>query len=173
MSFPIVVNPSIQLLSPQAVPPSKLFQLVDQQRDHLRQWLPWVDQTTEEAHSERFLKESHLFNVGGQRLTTFISFQNQLVGAVSLVRIDKHNKLAEIGYWIDREQQGQGIVTRSCQALIRHVFTHKDLNRLEIRMATGNTRSRKIPLKLGFSHELKLRQALRIHDTYHDLEVFA
>ncbi|MBK9162321.1 MAG: GNAT family N-acetyltransferase [Acidobacteria bacterium] len=40
---------------------------------------------------------------------------------------------SEIGYWIDKAEEGQGIITRSTALLIEYAFEELKLNRIEIR----------------------------------------
>jgi ribosomal-protein-serine acetyltransferase len=47
------------------------------------------------------------------------------------------------------------------------------LHRIEIRCATGNTRSAAIPLRLGFTEEGTLHEAEWLYDHWVDLRVFA
>ena len=52
-------------------------------------------------------------------------------------------------------------------------FVERVLHRVEWRCAPGNEPSRAIPRRLGFTHEGTLRQAWRVREELHDLEVWA
>ena len=58
-------------------------------------------------------------------------------------------------------------------ALVGHALTAWKLHRVEIRVATGNARSRAIPERLGFLREGTLREAERHGERFLDLDVFA
>ena len=150
-----------------------VFELIDQQRDYLRQWLPWVDVTRSAADTQAFLLESMHHNSQGTRLTTFITVGDQLAGSLGVVHFNKDHRKCEIGYWLREDFQGRGIMTRACAAFVNHLFRSKDLNRIEILAASGNEKSRAIPLRLGFHSEGVLRQSLLLRGRYLDVELFA
>ena len=149
-----------------------IFEAIDSQRDYLRAWLPWVDPTRSAADTKAYIRESMAHNSSSSRLVTFILLGEQLVGSVSVVKFNRDNRSCEIGYWLHRDFQGRGIMTRSCACLINHLFQTKNLNRIEILVATANTRSQGVPLRLGFQQEGTLRQALLIRHEFHDLHLF-
>ena len=72
-----------------------------------------------------------------------------------------HNRIGkdarEIGYWINVKHLNQGYATEAVRALIRIAFGIEGLSRLEIRCDPENVFSRRIPLRLGFRHEMTLR----------------
>jgi ribosomal-protein-serine acetyltransferase len=68
--------------------------------------------------------------------------------------------------------QGKGLVTKVCRAMVTYAFDHDHLNKGEMLCATGNTRSRAIPERLGFTQEGIIRQAERFLDHSNDLVVY-
>lgn len=63
-------------------------------------------------------------------------------------------------------------MTKACEAMIRYIFEELCLNRIEIRAALTNLKSRAIPERLGFQMEGKIRQAERINDRFVDHIVY-
>ena len=61
---------------------------------------------------------------------------------------------------------------RACKAYIAYGFNELDLNRIEIRVAEENKKSRAIPEKLGFQEEGKIRQAEWLYDHYVDHVIY-
>jgi ribosomal-protein-serine acetyltransferase len=149
-----------------------LFDLVKKNRSYLRKWLPWVDTNTTVKESLAFIQascEQHNQNLG---FVCGIWFHNQLIGIIGFQRIDWMNRNVEIGYWIDAEHQGFGIVTKSCQTLIDYAFNEYQLHRVQIRCATENKKSIAIIERLGFLKEGIARQAEFLYDRYVDLFVY-
>ncbi len=67
---------------------------------------------------------------------------------------------AEIGFWGAREHRGNGYVTEAVGAVARWAFTARAIDRLEWRAEVGNTASRAVALRAGFTQEGTLRSAL-------------
>jgi ribosomal-protein-serine acetyltransferase len=149
------------------------FALVDQDRHYLREWLGWVDATETEEDSLTFIRVTRERFASKGEITAGVWFQDRFAGVISTQMTDLVNRKAEVGYWLGKSFQGQGIMTEACRALVRHALGEMDLNRVEIRCATGNTRSSAIPARLGFTHEATLREAQLLHGKYHDLEVWS
>lgn len=170
---PFVVNQHISLRPPLAELANPIFKIVYHQRAYLRQWLPWVDHTKTVKDTAIFLEESRIFNDSKKRFTTFIFWEDELVGSIGFVNIDEGNKIGEIGYWLHQEYQGKGIVGQTCKTLVAYGFTKLQLNRIEIKVASKNQKSRAIPNRLGFQHEATLREALQLYETFHDLEIYS
>ena len=174
MNRTLIVDDQTYLCFPTLEYTTELFQLIQTNRTFLAQYLPWIPNIQKEWHAQRFLKEARMMNKGRQRLTTLIIHQTKLAGAVSLVHLDVPNKRAEMGYWLKKDLQGQGIMTRSCGRLIRYAFMGLHLNRVEMRMVASNKRSKKIPLRLGFELEGSLKEYLvNKAGQFEDVDIYA
>jgi ribosomal-protein-serine acetyltransferase len=95
-----------------------------------------------------------------------------LIGVIALEYVDSVNRMTEIGYWLSAEAEGKGLILKTCPTLIDYAFRTLNLNRVQIRCASENIRSRAIPEKLGFRQEGILRRAEKLHDRYVDLIVY-
>ncbi len=69
-----------------------------------------------------------------------------------------HEK-AEIGYWLLPHFWRKGIMPEVIPVMIRHLFAHWKLHRLEAIIEDGNETSWRLAEKLGFKYEGKLREA--------------
>lgn len=79
-----------------------------------------------------------------------------LVGSFCLTKID--TGVYELGYWAANEQRGQGYSYEAAKALCDWGFATLDPHRLEWWAMVGNTGSRALAEKLGFTLEGTLRQ---------------
>ena len=149
-----------------------IFNLINDSRAYLREWLPWLDSTTKLEDQVDYIKASLDGFSKRKSINTVILFQNQIVGIAGYNEINWSNKTAYIGYWLGEEFQGKGIMTRVAKALTNYVFTDLALNKVEIRAATSNIKSRGIPERLGFTNEGCIRQAEWLYDHYVDHVVY-
>jgi len=150
-----------------------LFALSDRSRDYLRVWLPWVDATHSVEDTRRFIREALARFACNEGFSAGIWYRGQLSGGIGVHKIDWLNRNTSLGYWIREGLQGKGIVTAACRAVLNHLFGELNLNRVEIRCGTGNSKSRAIPQRLGFVEEGTLRQAQWVNDRFVDLVVYA
>ena len=128
-----------------------IFNTIDSQRDYLGEWLPFVELTKDISFTNQFIE--NYVNSNKNNLTFAIIYQKQFAGLIGLKDTDPDNQKTEIGYWLSEKRQGLGIVTCSCKTLIDYVFSTLNINRIQIKAATENFKSRKIPEKLGFAFE--------------------
>src|SRR5690606_11812221 len=73
-------------------------------------------------------------------------------------RMDWAVRSFEIGYWIRKDAEGQGIVTEAVNAITRYAFEQLQARRVETRFETENLRSRAVAERLGYDLDGCLRQ---------------
>jgi ribosomal-protein-serine acetyltransferase len=169
--FPIGEFDALALLDQRHV--ATLFALVDRNRDHLRQWLPWVDDTRTVEDIQGFIKRSLQQFADNNGFQLGIWCNGELVGVIGYHYWDWSHRNTEIGYWLGAEFQGRGLMTRACRALVDFAFEELDLNRVEIQASTENTQSRAIPERLGFTLEGIFRQEAWLHGRPTDQALYA
>ena len=148
-----------------------LFMLVHRNRAYLREWLPWVDATRSPLDTRRFLFASYSGFRRGDGFSYGIVEGGSLVGVIGFHAFDRVNKVTSLGYWLSREATGRGLMRQSVAACLDHAFVDQGMNRLYVRCAVGNLRSRRIPQALGFRFEGTQREAEWLYDHFVDLEV--
>ena len=153
----IVVDDEVFLRLHEERHTEELFRLTDENRAHLRPWLPWVDATTSPEETRKYIRGMLQKLAEGKEYGFDILYQGELVGAIGL-RVSHEAKEAEVGYWLSPETQGHGVVSRATQALVRFSFDDLGLNRVVIVCAVDNLRSRGVPERLEFTIEGTLRQ---------------
>jgi ribosomal-protein-serine acetyltransferase len=150
-----------------------IFDLVSENKSYLRPWLHWVDNMQTVAFIQNFIKGSSQRNKDGIEYAFVIIRNDKVVGRIGVYKIDNQNKIEEIGYWVGQNLQGKGIVTKSCNRLIDFCFKSLNLNRIEIKCGTENTKSQTIPSRLHFAKEGVLRQAELVNGKFIDLYMYS
>jgi len=84
--------------------------------------------------------------------------EGTVVGACTFWNFGPGFHCAEIGYELHRAYWRQGIMTEAISAVLTYGFTELGLHRIEANPLAGNTASKKLLLKLGFTCEGNLRQ---------------
>ncbi|MFJ7667296.1 GNAT family N-acetyltransferase [Lysinibacillus sp. NPDC097195] len=164
----ITINPELTLRTITLEDAEAVFTLTDNSRDYLREWLPWLDFTQELSDTLGYIEGCIAGYEAKTSLSLVILFRDKIVGIAGFNTINKANKIAAIGYWLGKDAQGYGIMTKTVQALIQYAFDELHLNKVEIRAAAGNTKSRAIPERLGFKTEGTIRAAEWLYDHYVD-----
>ncbi|RWZ58129.1 N-acetyltransferase [Halobacillus fulvus] len=150
----------------------ELYELSDRSREHLQTWLPWIHATKSPSDTHQFIKSALKRYAENDGLTVCIVYRGKIAGTIDLHQLDWSNKKTSVGYWIGDEYKGQGLLTRSCQALFAHVFKNLGMNRIEIRADVRNTKSRAVPERLGFVQEGIIRQAAMLYGRPSDHAVY-
>ena len=150
-----------------------LYALVDSNRKYLRQWLPWVDMQQGPDDSRQFIEGARKDNRAGVALTLGIEHQGDIVGVIGFHEFDNENRQTSMGFWISSSHQGKGIVSRGCGRLIEHAFTDLGLNRVVMRIAEDNVRSRRVAERNGLVYEGTCRQSEWLYDHFVNQAIYA
>ena len=146
------------------------FAEIDQNRERLRDWLPWVDATRSPGDVRSFIERCA--SSEGRQRTFGIYVDGVLAGNIGLALDD--DNAGEIGYWIAEAFEGRGLVTRAARSLMRFGFEERGLRRIQLTAAVENERSRSVAERLRMKQEGVLRQAGRIReDRYLDLIMYS
>jgi RimJ/RimL family protein N-acetyltransferase len=139
-----------------------LKEAIDSSLDELRPWMPWalnepqtVEQKVQLLRSFRGqfdLAQNFVYGL-------FTRDESEVVGGSGFHRRVGEGAF-EIGYWIRSSRAGQGLATELTAALTRVGFEVCGVDRIEIHCEPANERSMRIPVKLGYQEEARLRRRL-------------
>jgi ribosomal-protein-serine acetyltransferase len=134
--------------------------------------MPWPATQTLEG-TEQFIRLARRQRADDNGFQAAILLEGAIAGVAGFHAIDWANRTTSIGYWLAQPHQGRGIMTDVVRALTEHAFGAWKLERVEIRAAPGNRRSRAIPERLGFTEEGTLRAVERVGDRQLDNVVYS
>ena len=169
----IVVTNEILLerLSPNDAP--VIFYAIDQNRDFLGKWLPFVCNTCSVSDSLSFIQTVIKFREETLNEVYTIWYKGSFAGLIGYHNTDRVNEKTELGYWLTEEMTAHGIIARTSRELIGIAFEKMGMNRITIRCAVGNVPSENIAIRLGFGFEGIERAGERHGDQFFDLKVFS
>ena len=165
----IPVDDEIELRIATESDAATLFQLVEENREHLRAWLPWLDETTSIQDEIEFIHGQLIRHQKTDGSLFLIWYQGRtIVGTLSVNQVDHGNQTGWIGYWLDRGHTGKGIMTRAVGAIVDVLLVSCGFNRVVIEIGVGNSASMAIPLRLGFREEGKSIERQWMYDRWVD-----
>lgn len=129
----------------------QLANVVTRNITHLARYMEWIafePQTVEQRRAwiERINEQ---FDAREDYTLGIFTHDGALVGGTGFhVRTEPHG--VAIGYWIDGDHQGKGLVTEAAAALTLVGLTVVGAPHVDIEHAPTNTRSAAIPQRLGF-----------------------
>lgn len=150
-----------------------IYALVEGNREHLRQWLPWVDASRSADGTREYIRGMLRRFGANNGFAAGIWYRGELAGIIDFHAINWPNRSTSIGYWLAAPFQGKGLMTAACRTFVEFALGELGLNRVEIRCATDNRRSRAIPERLGFTREGTLRQAEWLYDHFVDHVIYS
>lgn len=141
------------------------FRLIDENRSRLRRFFPLTSKVCKDFFStqkylaakilEREAKKFYFFKITEKGTSG-------ILGCLILKSIDWRIPKGELAYFIDKNQEGKGIISGAIAKLSRYCFEEMDFKKLFLRIAEANIGSRRIAEKNGFVLEGKLRYDFRI-----------
>ena len=151
----------------------RVFDLVISNRNYLREWLVWVDETRNLDDTILYIQTMSDNDIFSERFVFEINYKNAFAGLIDFNHGDHFNRKVEIGYWLAEEFHGKGIMTRSCRELIKYAFERENINRVVIKCAEGNKKSQAIPVRLNFKLEGIEREGQYLYGVFHNTMIYS
>lgn len=125
--------------------------------------LAWHQQRIEKANKD----------VAEDREYRFVLFKpeqpDHIIGNANLSAIQRGPfQACNLGYGLDEQAQGQGMMTEALRLLIDHAFTHLKLHRIQANHLPDNLRSAGVLQRLGFVREGYAPAYLYINGAWRD-----
>jgi len=86
---------------------------------------------------------------------------NNLIGYIGIKKIDYHISKCELFYFIDKEFEGKGIISKAVSEVINLCFNELKMNKIFICTSKVNFASQQIALKNDFVLEGTLREEFK------------
>jgi len=149
----------IKLAAPSMAQAQPMLEAIRESQDELSQYLPWVPYALTEPESIKNMQEAidnyERFE-GELRLSILRNSDSKFLGAIGLIIRDKSVPFFEIGYWLNSAETGKGYITEAVSLLESYVFTELNAQRVEIRAADTNSKSRAVAERCGYQLDATL-----------------
>lgn len=169
----IKVNDDILLVKIRMKSAAAIFKSVEKSRKYLEEWMPWVTGTRKIEDVRDFIRMVNRVDCIKKDMVFEIWHKDNFAGIISLKEIDLANQKSEIGYWLTEKYSGRGIMSRSCEAVIKFAFEELKLNKVLVKCGVDNIRSYNIPKQLKFTFEGVERDGEYLHNRFMDLKVYS
>ena len=167
------IDENLRLILPHKQHAAELLALVRANLDELKPWMPWASDDYSETSALLYINQNLLDFATIGNFSASLVERGRIVGQVGFHNYDAVNRHTELGYWLAKDAQGRGLMTRAVRALVDYLFGEFDLNRVQINCNVENTKSRAIPERLGFTLEGIRRQAEYHQGRFGDWAVYA
>lgn len=151
--FSYQIDENLKLILSQPGHAEEITKVVRENLEQLKLWMPWATDKYSIDTARQFIKFNLSEFANNGSFSASIILDGKFVGAIGFHNLDLMNKSAHIGYWLAKEAQGKGIITRCCRVLLDYLFNDLGLNRVQINCMVENVKSRAIPVRLNFVEE--------------------
>lgn len=171
--FTLPVTDDIYFVQPTLEMAEEIFRIIDSDRQHIGEFLDFVELTKDVKDEENYLKMKLTSEANGTDKLFLIFYQKELAGTIDLHFIDHKNKKAEIGYWIRSTFSKKGIASTSVRKVCDIAFDDLNLNKLTIVADTENIASNAVAKKCGFTFVATDKDDLLLREEWRDSNRYA
>ena len=144
------------------------------QREDTTRYLVWYPHASVEYTEEYLEYIERLCRAGSFYDWAVIDKESgRMIGTCGFTRFDFRHDSAEIGYVLNPDFWGRGLMPEAAAAVMNFGFEKLLLNRIEAKHLTGNEASRRVMEKLGMTYEGVSRGAMLIKGKYRDVHTCA
>jgi RimJ/RimL family protein N-acetyltransferase len=144
------------------------------QDPEVSRWLPLIPYpyTEEDARNSLRSYEEERNTGSGVYLAVTDAGTGNAQGSIGM-SVDRHDLVANVGYWVKKEARRRGVATRGLRLLVRWAFQDLGLARVEIKTDVENVPSQRVAEKCGFLREGHLRSVWRTKYGRRDAYVYS
>ncbi|MFZ3388243.1 50S ribosomal protein L7/L12-serine acetyltransferase [Buttiauxella gaviniae] len=151
----------------------EIFALVQKNKAWLQTAMDWPRFVLSVEDSRKMAQGNYILHHRGYAKMFLIFQDEKMVGVFSFNQIEPTNKTAYIGYWLDKDVLGSGIISRALDAVIHKYACEGLARRFVIKCIVSNVASNKVALRNGFLLEGRLKQAEFLNGEFHDQNIYA
>ncbi len=158
----------------------ELRRLLRKNASHLAAWSPKPPPGEDPSSLTALSKSVLLERRGWRRDTTYVFLLTArekgapIVGRVALSQVCRGPmQAAYLGYWMDQERQGGGLMTEAVRVVLGFAFGPARLHRVQINVMPRNAASHRVVAKIGARNEGMSLRYLEIAGVWEDHVMYA
>ncbi len=143
-----------------------IYTAVQVSKNELMPWMDWCRPDFSIDVPLEWLKNQHQDWEQGINYQFVIidTESHQFLGGCGINHINQYYLLANLGYWVRSDRNGEGIASEATKLLALFGFQKLELRRIEIVTGVENWASRRVAEKAGAAYEGILRKRLKLGD---------
>lgn len=142
------------------------------QDPEIHRWIPLPWPYTRSLAEQWCSSGAEEYRRAGLGIHYALSLDGEFAGCMSFNSPRWREEIVEISYWVSPRQRGKGIAANGVRALTRNAF-ELGFQRIELRIAPGNTPSRRVAEAVHYTEEGYLRSAGILHGARTDLVLYS
>lgn len=122
-------------------------------------WKPHTSIEETKAILELFIKENETWALVSKE-------NNKIIGSIGLHHKERLQTKSEyeIGYVLEEQSWGQGIIVEACKKILEYAFVTKKIDRITIAHFPFNTQSKRVIEKLKFKYQTRIEKNWKRYD---------
>lgn len=148
------------------------YDMIIANHDHLLPWLPWANAYEKFEDMLNFTEDQIKAFDDGKLFGYDIFYRGELAGSIDIHDIAEDYRHCDLGYWLDRDFTGKGIMTRTVAKLTDYCFDRLNMHRVVIKAAPENNASVAVAERLNFTREARLRDEQLLDGKWYDTFIY-
>lgn len=152
-------NYSIRLIKPADA--EEYFEFISQNRKRIETYFPVTAKANSSLIATKAHIEERMKQAEEKKFLLFVirdEIKNEFAGIIFLKDIEWNIPKAEVGFFTAEKYEGKGIISKSLNLLKDFSFNEYGINKLFMRIAPDNIRSKSVAERNGFTLEGTLRK---------------
>ncbi len=159
------------LRSPLPADLEQIFAMSRRNQERLRPFLAWASKPVTLDSAQSLISSLPKLREERRAFHYLILFDGNAVGAISAHSIDQPKRSCELGFWIEKDFEGKGIVSEAVTVFERELF-RVEFERIVLSASEHNFRSAAVARRLGFTFVARREKARCDQERWVDLLVF-
>jgi RimJ/RimL family protein N-acetyltransferase len=137
----------------------------------IARWLISVPHPYPEDGAIKYIRECHELMKKGlsYELPIKLKATQEMVGIMAVLKVDRKNRNAELGYWIAKKYWRKGFATEAGLRVLEFGFNVLNLERMYAKCIPENNASRRVMEKMGMKYEGTFRHEILKENKYFDM----